>query len=160
MDTSKVTTSAEGRDLVLTRIIDAPRAKVFKAWTDPELLKKWFAPAPLTAPVVETDVRAGGSSLIVMRGPDGSEFPNRGVYLEVVENERLVFTNAYNKAWEPSEKPFMTVILTFEDKGDGTKYTALVRHWTVDDREAHERMGFHRGWAICTEQLAALVTSG
>ena len=159
MDTSKVTTSAEGRDLILTRIIDAPRAKIFKAWTEPELLKKWFAPAPLTTPVVETDVRPGGSSLIVMRGPDGSEFPNRGVYLEVVENERLVFTNAYTKAWEPSEKPFVTVILTFEDKGPGTRYTALVRHWSVDDREAHEKMGFHTGWAISTEQLAALVTS-
>ena len=95
-----------------------------------------------------------------MRGPDGSEFPNRGVYLEVIENERLVFTNAYTRAWEPSDKPFMTVILTFEDKGRSTKYTALVRHWTVDDREAHEKMGFHKGWAICTEQLAALVTSG
>jgi uncharacterized protein YndB with AHSA1/START domain len=160
MDTSKVTTSTEGRDLILTRIIDAPRAKVFKAWTDPELLKKWFAPAPWTTPVVETDVRHGGSSLIVMRSPDGSEFPNRGVYLEVVENERLVFTNAYTKAWEPSEKPFMTVILTFEGEGRSTKYTVLVRHWTVDDREAHEKMGFHKGWAICTEQLAALVTSG
>jgi len=160
MDTSKVTTSTEGRDLILTRIIDAPRAKIFKAWTDPELLKRWFAPAPWTTPVVETDVRHGGSSLIVMRGPDGSEFPNRGVYLEVVENERLVFTDAYAKAWEPSEKPFMTVILTFEDRGRSTKYTALVRHWTVDDREAHEKMGFHVGWAICTEQLAALVTSG
>jgi uncharacterized protein YndB with AHSA1/START domain len=159
MDASKVTTSAEGRDLILTRIIDAPRAKVFKAWTEPELLKKWFAPAPLTTPVVETDVRPGGSSLIVMRGPDGSEFPNRGVYLEVVENERLVFTNAYTKAWEPSEKPFVTVVLTFEDKGLGTRYAALVRHWSVADREAHEKMGFHTGWAICTEQLAALVTS-
>jgi uncharacterized protein YndB with AHSA1/START domain len=160
MDTSKVTTSAEGRDLLLTRIIDAPRARIFKAWTDPELLKKWFAPAPLTTPLVETDVRPGGSSLIVMRGPDGSEFPNRGVYLEVVENERLVFTNAYTRDWEPAEKPFMTVILTFEEEGRGTKYTALVRHWTVDDREAHEKMGFHQGWAICTEQLAALVANG
>jgi len=160
MDTSKVATSTQGRDLILTRMIDAPPAKLFKAWTDPELLKKWFAPFPWTTPVVEIDVRPGGSSLVVMRGPDGIEFPNRGVYLEVVENERLVFTNAYTKAWEPSEKPFMTVILTFEDKGGSTKYTALVRHWTIADRETHEKMGFHQGWPICTEQLAALVTSG
>src|SRR5208283_1402313 len=109
MDTSKVTTSTEGRDLILTRIIDAPREKLFKAWTNPELLKKWFAPAPWTTPVVETDVRPGGSSLIVMRGPDGNEFPNRGVYLEVVENQRLAFTNAYTRAWEPAERAFMTV---------------------------------------------------
>jgi uncharacterized protein YndB with AHSA1/START domain len=150
-------TSASDRDLVLTRMIDAPREKLFKAGTDPELLKQWFAPLPYTTPVAELDVRPGGASLIVMRGPDGNDMPNRGVYLEVVENERLVFTNAYTKAWEPSEKPFMTVILTFETVGDKTKYTALVRHWTVADRETHEKMGFHRGWGQCADQLAALV---
>lgn len=155
--TTKTTTSTEGRDLLLTRIIDAPCAEVFKAWTDPALLKQWFAPLPWTTPVVETDVRAGGSSLMVMRGPDGNEFPSQGVYLEVVKDERLVFSDAFTKAWEPSEKPFMTVVLTFEDEGDKTKYTARVQHWTVADREAHEKMGFHQGWAMCTEQLAALV---
>jgi uncharacterized protein YndB with AHSA1/START domain len=158
MATSKTNTAADGRDLIVTRVIDAPREKVFKAWTDPALLKKWFAPAPFTTPKVEIDVRPGGSSLIVMSGPDGKEFPSHGVYLEVVESERLVFTDAYSKAWEPSEKPFMTVILGFEILGGGkTKYTARVRHWSIADREAHENMGFHQGWAICAEQLAALV---
>jgi len=145
------------RERVLTRIINAPREKVFRAWTDPQLLKQWFAPAPWTTPVAELDVRPGGANLIVMRGPDGNEFPNRGVYLEVVKNERLVFTDAYTKAWEPSDKPFMTVTLTFEDQGGKTKYTARVRHWTVADREAHEKMGFHQGWGQCADQLAALV---
>lgn len=157
MTTTKTTTSTEGRDLILMRIIDAPREKVFKAWTDPALLKQWFAPLPWTTPVVETDVRPGGSSLFVMRGPDGNEFPNRGVYLDVVKNERLVFTDAFTKAWEPSEKPFMVVAVTFEDQDGKTKYTARVQHWTVADREAHEQMGFHQGWAVCAEQLAALV---
>jgi uncharacterized protein YndB with AHSA1/START domain len=157
MTTTNKTTPASDRELVLTRIIDAPREKVFKAWTDPELLKQWFAPAPWTTPAAQTDVRPGGSSLIVMRGPDGNDFPNSGVYLEVVKNERLVFTDAYTKAWEPSEKPFMTVILTFEDEGGKTKYTARVQHWTVADRETHEKMGFHQGWGQCTDQLAALV---
>ena len=145
------------RELILTRIIDAPREKLFRAWTDPELLKQWFAPLPYTTPHAELDVRPGGSSLIVMRGPDGNEFPNRGVYLEVVENERLVFTDAYTKAWEPSEKPFMTVVLTFEDEGGRTRYTARVLHWVVADREMHEKMGFHEGWGQCADQLAALV---
>jgi uncharacterized protein YndB with AHSA1/START domain len=145
------------RELVLTRVINAPREKVYRAWTEPELLKQWFAPAPWTTPVAETDVRPGGSNLIVMRGPDGHEFPNRGVYLEVVPNARLVMTDAYTTAWEPSTKPFMTVILTFEDEGGKTKYTACVRHWTEADREQHEQMGFHQGWALCTDQLAALV---
>ena len=101
-------------------------------------------------------MRPGGSSLIVMRDPDGNEFPNRGVYLEVVENERLVFTDAYTEAWVPSEKPFMTVVLSFDEEGDKTRYTARVSHWTVEDRETHEKMGFHQGWGIATDQLEAL----
>jgi uncharacterized protein YndB with AHSA1/START domain len=146
------------RELVLTRDIDAPRDKLFRAWTQPELLKQWFAPLPFTTPHAELDVRPGGSSVIVMRGPDGTDYPNRGVYLEVVENERLVTTDAFTSAWQPSEKPFMTLILTFEDIGGGrTRYTARVRHWTVEDREMHEKMGFHEGWGTCADQLAALV---
>jgi len=144
------------RDLVLTRIIDAPPEKLFRAWTEPELLKQWFAPLPYNTPVAELDVRPGGAILVVMRGPDGIDMPNRGVYLEVVKNERLVSTDAYTRAWEPSPKPFMTLILTFERQGTKTKYTARVRHWTVADREAHEKMGFHEGWGICADQLAAL----
>jgi uncharacterized protein YndB with AHSA1/START domain len=155
--TSTNATPASDRELVLTRLIDAPREKLFRAWTDPALLRQWFAPLPWTTPVAELDVRPGGASLIVMRGPDGNEFPNRGIYLEIVENERLVFTDAYTTAWVPSEKPFMTVIVTFAEEGGQTRYTALVRHWTVADREAHEKMGFHQGWGQCTDQLVSLV---
>jgi uncharacterized protein YndB with AHSA1/START domain len=148
---------ASDRELVLTRLIDAPREKLYRAWTEPELLKQWFAPLPYTTPRAELDVRPGGASLVVMRAPDGSEFPNPGVFLEVVENERLVLTDAYTSAWEPSEKPFMTVIITFEDEGRKTRYTARVVHWTVADRDEHEKMGFHEGWGQCADQLAALV---
>jgi uncharacterized protein YndB with AHSA1/START domain len=157
MTTTAEAASTADRELVLTRIIDAPRAKVFRAWTDPELLKQWFAPLPYTTPVAELDVRPGGANFIVMRDPQGNDLPNRGVYLEVVPNERLVFTDAYTEAWQPSPKPFMTVILTFEDVSGKTRYTARVRHWTVADRETHEKMGFHKGWGLCTDQLAALV---
>ena len=150
------TETAPDRDLVLTRLIDAPRAKLYGAWTDPELLRQWFAPLPYTTPLAQLDVRPGGASLIVMRGPDGTDIPNRGVYLDVVENERLVFTDAYVAAWEPAEKPVMTVILTFEDESGGTRYTARVRHWTAADREQHEQMGFHQGWGQVADQLAAV----
>ena len=152
------TNAPSDRDLVSTRLIGAPPDKVYQAWTDPELLKQWFAPMPWTTPFAELDVRPGGTSLIVMRSPEGNDMPNSGVYLEVVPNERLVVTDAYTSAWEPSEKPFMTLILTFENQDGKTKYTALVRHWTAADREAHETMGFHTGWGICADQLTALVT--
>jgi uncharacterized protein YndB with AHSA1/START domain len=144
------------RELVLTRLIDAPREKLFRAWTEPELLKRWFAPKPWTITRAEIDLRPGGASLIVMRSPEGEEFPNPGVVLEVVKNERIVMTDAYTKAWEPSGKPFMTAIVTFEDEGGKTRYTARARHWTVADREGHEKMGFHEGWGQCADQLAEL----
>ena len=150
------TAPVEDRELVLTRRIDAAPDKLFRAWTDPALLVQWFAPLPWTTAHAELDVRPGGASHIVMRGPDGVDLPNRGVYLEVVPGERLVFTNAYVRAWEPSEKPFMTAIVTFADEGGRTRYTALVRHWTLADRQTHEQMGFHRGWGQAADQLEAL----
>jgi uncharacterized protein YndB with AHSA1/START domain len=158
--------TASDRELILTRVIDPPREKLFRAWTEPWLLKQWFAPVPFTTPVAELDVRPGGANFIVMRGPDGVETPHRGVYLEVVQNARLVFTNAFAKAWEPvdlksmSIPSFLTFVLTFDDAGGGkTKYTACLLHWTAADREQHEQMGFHQGWGQCTNQLAALVES-
>jgi uncharacterized protein YndB with AHSA1/START domain len=158
MDTTMTKTdTAASRDLVLTRIIDAPRDKVYRCWTDAALLPHWFAPKPWSTPRAELDVRAGGSSMVVMADENGNEYPNPGIYLEVVPNEKLVFTDAYTSAWEPSQKPFMTVVLTFEDAGDGkTRYTAVAKHWSVEDREAHEKMGFHEGWGICASQLEQL----
>jgi uncharacterized protein YndB with AHSA1/START domain len=145
------------RDLVLTRLIDAPPARVFQAWSDPVLVPQWFTPPPFKTLSAEMDLRPGGSSLIVMQGPDGTEYPQRGVYLEVVPDRRLVFTDAYVRAWEPSAKPFFTGILTFDDEGGKTRYTAVARHWTQEDRDAHENMGFHVGWGIATDQMEAML---
>ena len=120
MTSPTATTSAEGRDLFLRRVIHPQPEKIFNAWTQPALLKQWFAPLPWTTAKVETDVRVGGASLIVMRSPEGKEYPGYGVYLEVIKNQRLVFTDAFTQAWEPSEKPFIVVALTFEQQGDNT----------------------------------------
>jgi uncharacterized protein YndB with AHSA1/START domain len=96
-----------------------------------------------------------------MAGPDGNEFPNPGVFLEVVPGRKLVFTSAFTKAWEPAEivegVPLFVGELTFEDEGSArTRYIARVRHWDVAGRDAHEKMGFHEGWGICADQLEAL----
>jgi uncharacterized protein YndB with AHSA1/START domain len=150
-------TSNSDRELVLTRLIDVPREKLWRCWTEPKLMLQWFTPAPWKTIHAETDVRPGGSSYVVMQGPDGTEMPNRGVYLEVIKHERLVFTDAYTSAWEPSENPFFTAILTFEDAGNGqTRYTARALHWTRENRETHEKMGFHEGWGVATDQMTAL----
>jgi uncharacterized protein YndB with AHSA1/START domain len=157
MNPTAQTSRPSERELLLTRVIDAPREKLYRAWTDPEIITKFFAPKPWSTPRAELDVRPGGSNLIVMAGPDGTEFPNHGVYLDVVENRRLVVTDAYVRAWEPSEKPFMTLTLTFDDEGGKTRYTARVTHWSKEDCDAHENMGFHEGWSQVTDQLEELV---
>lgn len=159
MTTKADAAPADDRELVLARIIDAPREKVYRCWTDPELMKRWFVPKPWTTAKVEVDVRPGGSSLVVMADPEGKEYPNPGIYLEVVPNEKLVFTDAFTAAWEPSEKPFMVAIVTFEDQGGKTLYTARARHWTVEDRESHEKMGFHEGWGQVADQLEEVAKS-
>ncbi len=148
------------RELSFTRILDAPARNLYRCWTEPALVTQWFTPPPFKTIRAELDVRPGGGSLIVMQAPDGTEMPNPGVYLEVVPNERLVFTDAFVKAWEPSAKPFMAATITFEDLGNGqTRYTARARHWTVEDCKAHAQMGFYEGWGVATDQLAALAAT-
>ena len=144
-------------ELVLTRLIDAPRAKLFRCWTEPNLLKQWFAPAPYTTPVAEVELRVGGANNVVMRSPDGQEIPCPGTYLEIVPDRKLVFTDAYTGNWVPKNgKPFMTAIISFDDEDGKTRYTARVRHWSAEDKKTHEDMGFHPGWGQCADQLAAL----
>ncbi|HEX8446131.1 MAG TPA: SRPBCC family protein [Sphingomonas sp.] len=145
------------RELTLTRWIDAPRGAVYRCWTEAALLKQWFVPQPWTVPEAEVDVRPGGTSRILMRGPDGTENLTIGVYLEVVPDERLVFTDAFDAAWAPkSGQPFMLGIITLSDENGGTRYTAQVRHWTVEATQQHAAMGFDAGWGQCADQLAAL----
>lgn len=145
------------RDLKLELTLDAPREKVWRCWTEAELLKQWFAPKPYTTPRAELDVRVGGKTFVVIRSPDGEEMENPGVYLEVEQGSWLVFTDAYTDAWTPSKKPFLTIVITFDDAPQGgTHYVARVRHWSVEDRDAHEKMGFLDGWTQCARQLESL----
>jgi uncharacterized protein YndB with AHSA1/START domain len=144
------------RELVLTRLIDARREKVYRCWTEPALLVQWFTIQSWKATRAVLDVRAGGTSCITMQMPDGTQMVNRDVYLEVVPHERLVLTDAFTSAWEPSERAFMVWIVTFADEGGQTRYKMTARHWSVADKEAHEAMGFQQGWGPATDQLTAL----
>ena len=146
-------------ELVLSRLIDVPRNKLFRCWAEPALITQWFTPPPWKTVAAEIDLRAGGTSLITMQGPDGSLMPNPGVYLEVIADALIVFTDAYTSAWMPSAKPFFTALISFEDEDGQTRYTARARHWTAEDCAAHEKMGFHQGWGVATDQLAALAAT-
>lgn len=144
-------------ELVICRLLDIPVEKAYQGWTDPKLLPEWFCPKPWKVSKADLDVRTGGNSMIVMRSPEGQEFPNPGVYLEVIPNKRIVFTDAFTQAWVPSEKPFMVGIVTFENQDGKTLYTARARHWTKEACEQHKQMGFYEGWSICADQLEELM---
>ncbi|OHV84407.1 SRPBCC family protein [Rhizobium sp. LCM 4573] len=149
-----MTAKTAAHSLQLVRELNAPADKLYKAWTTPEHMGEWFCPKPWKVTEAKLDVRPGGSNYILMEGPNGEKAPNHGIYLEIVPNRKIVFTDAFTSAWVPSEKPFMTGIIEFEDLGNGrTKYTATAVHWTEEDKKAHEEMGFHEGWGIVADQL-------
>jgi uncharacterized protein YndB with AHSA1/START domain len=136
-------------------VIDAPRELIFKVWTTQFTL--WWGPHGMTTPVCEMDLRPGGLFRTVMRAADGTEYPTRGIFLEVSPPSRIVFTDAFTPGWEPSPDIFFTAITTFEPlPGSKTRYTARALHWTVENREKHEAMGFYQGWGECVDRLAAV----
>ena len=148
-------------DLVLERVVDVPQALVWEAWTKPEHLKKWFTPAPWTIAACEVDLRPGGLFRVDMRSPDGKESSDiRGCYLDVIPQERLVWTDALTAGYRPSAKPFITAIITFAAAGAGTRYTATVLHNSEAERRRHEDMGFFDGWGTVLDQMVALIKKG
>lgn len=145
-------------DLVLERVIDVPRELVWAAWTRPEHLKHWFCPRPWQLVECELDLRPGGIFRTVMRGPEGEEPEGAGCYLEVVENEKLVWTDALGPGFRPAAEPFFTAEIRMEPEDRGTtRYTAIARHATPGARKRHEEMGFHEGWGAALDQLVELV---
>jgi uncharacterized protein YndB with AHSA1/START domain len=141
------------REIVLTRIFNAPREMVFKAWTDPKQLARWWGPKGFTNPVCEADARVGGAWHIVMRSPAGDEHPCGGVYQEVVEPERLVFTNvATDKDGNPIIDGLTTVLFT--DEGGKTKVTLRTRGLAVVDYAVPYLAGMEMGWTQSLERLA------
>lgn len=141
-------------DLVITRLLRAPRAKLWRAWTEPDLLKQWWCPKPWTTEVRAFDLRAGGDFHTFMSGPDGGTSDNPGVFLDLVPQERIVFTSLLTGGWRPATPwlPF-TAIVTMADEGAGTRYTARVMHPDTATRDKHEQMGFFDGWGTCIDQL-------
>ena len=131
-------------------MIDAPVAAVWRAWTEHQ--DEWFCPRPWTSETLVQELRAGGRSMIVMRGPDGEENRSEGVFLEVVPERLIVSTDAFTKGWVPAG-PFMARIDRLEAVDGGTRYTAIARHWTPETMEQHRAMGFEVGWNAATDQL-------
>jgi len=142
-------------DLTISRIIKAPRASVWKAWSDPRSFEQWWIPEPVLCRVVDMDLRAGGAFQTLMSEAGGDFGPHlNACFLDVVEGERIVFTNALLGGWRPAAQPFMTAVITLADHDEGTEYHSHVMHKDSADRNMHAEMGFHDGWGTVIEQLA------
>jgi uncharacterized protein YndB with AHSA1/START domain len=146
-------------DLVLERVVDVPPSRVWTAWTTSEYVKKWFTPAPWQTVDCEIDLRPGGVFRTVMRSPEGKQFSNTGCYLEVIENEKLVWTAALKPGYRPqtpTDAPLFTAVILLEPHGTGTKYTAIAIHGDEESAKKHANMGFHDGWGKALDQLVTL----
>lgn len=151
-------THDEKLDLILTRDLKAPRAKLWRAWTEPELLQQWWAPKPWQTEVVALDARPMGAFHLVMKGPEGEEFSSPGSFLHIERERTLVWTSALESGWRPVAEPGfpMTVTISMHDHDGGTRYTAHVLHATLEQVQRHKEMGFFDGWNTCITQLDAL----
>lgn len=157
-------------DLGFARIVDVPRSLVWRAWTEPELLKPWFCPLPWITIDCEIDLRPGGIFRTTMQSPEGQEFPNSGCYLEIIPQTKLVWTNALLPGFRPSlpaatcgsdDANFMfTAMIELADHASGTRYSATVIHADEAGCKKHEAMGFEGGWGTAFDQLVALLKKG
>ena len=142
--------ASSDREIVITRVFDAPRQLVWKAWTEPEHVAQWWGPKGFTTRVEELDLRPGGASRYVMVGPDGKEYPCKGVFREVVPMQRFVTTDEFGEEFDAAgmELPQgIMLTVTFEDEGEKkTKVTLHIVHPTPEDRQKHEDMGVVAGW--------------
>ena len=144
-----VTTPTE-REIVMTRVFDAPASLVFEAMTQPEHLVHWFGPHGWTLAVCEVDFRAGGAWRFVLRGPDGAEMGMRGVYQQITPPERFVSTESFDAY--PGES---LNTLTFSEKDGKTTFTITVLYPSSGIRDAVIRSGMERGAGECYDRLAA-----
>ena len=150
---TNATANVAEREVVITRVFDAPRSLVFKAWTDPEHMARWWGPRGFTNPICELDARVGGAWRIVMRSPAGIEYPCGGVYRGIVEPERLVFTNiATDNEGNPVLDGLTTVI--FAEQGNKTKITLQTHAVAVVAHAAAYLAGMEVGWTQSLERLA------
>ena len=140
-------------ELKVTTFIDAPTDKVWDVMANRQ--EEWFCPAPWRVEILKQERRAGGASEMVMKGPNGEEMPNNGIYLAWEEGRRFVATDAFDADFNPSG-PFMVGTWEIEPEGDGTRFTGTAKHWTEEARKQHEDMGFEQGWGAAAAQLKAL----
>lgn len=152
-------------DLVIERTIAVAPERVWAAWTEPELLKQWFTPAPWKTVDVDIDLRPGGRCVTTMESPEGDRYPNAGCYLQVETNRLLVFTSVMTDDFRPvapangaGDLGFTARIELEPTPDGGTRYRAVAMHASEEGCRQHAEMGFAEGWNAALDQLVALVS--
>ena len=143
-------------DLELIREVPVTPEAVFGAWTNPESLKQWFAPRPFSVPLVEIDLRPGGGFRTVMNDPEGNQMMDEtGCFLEIIPNERLVWTSGLTLNYRPQSGPMpFTAYLELTPNGSGgCHYRAIAIHQDPEGAAQHSEMGFHEGWGTVIDQM-------
>jgi uncharacterized protein YndB with AHSA1/START domain len=146
-------------ELSISRLISASPAKVWKAWSRPEHLANWWIPEPIECKVMKLDLRPGGGFETLMREGEEEFKPHvEACFLEVVPEQRLVWTTTLSEGWRPTE-PWLalTAIIGFLEEGECTRYSARVMHKNGADRRKHLELGFEKGWGTTIDQLATFV---
>lgn len=144
----------ESRDLIISRVLRAPRAALWRAWSDPSLLKEWWCPKPWITEIRAFDLQPGGAFHTVMQGPEGDTSDNPGCFLEIEFQSRIVFTSMLTAGWRPNT-PWLgfTASITMTDEAGGCRYIAKVMHQDDASRAQHEQLGFFDGWNNVITQL-------
>jgi uncharacterized protein YndB with AHSA1/START domain len=152
-------------DLVLERVVPVPPERVWAAWTQPELLMRWFTPAPWKTVEVDIDLRPGGRCVTTMESPDGDRYPNTGCYLQVEPDRLLVFTSVMTECFRPVAASDVAGPLGFTARIEiapspdgGTHDRAIVMHADEDTCKQHADMGFAEGWGAALDQLVTLMS--
>ena len=154
--TDASTTLPMTREVTLTRLIDAPRALVWAAWTEPEHMAQWWGPHHFTNPVCDMDVRPGGKLMIHMKAPDGTLYPMPGTFIEIEKPSRLVF-KAFAEALDGTKYLESVTEVTFEEQGTRTRLTVKAKARGLHPAAAQMLAGMDAGWSQSLERLAALV---
>jgi uncharacterized protein YndB with AHSA1/START domain len=150
------------REIVITRVFNAPRELVFQAWTDPKHIVQWWGPKGFTTQVVEQDLCPGGKWRYVMIGPDGTEYPAKGIFREIIPFERIVTSDEFDEGFEKVMNVDLPkgIVMTavFEDLGSNTKLTLRIMHESAEERRKHEEMGVIAGWNSSFDCLDEFLT--
>lgn len=148
----------DDKHIQIERILNAAPERIWRCWCEPKLFEQWYCPKPWTAKLMLQELHNVGKLHLKFEGPDGAGFEKNGLILECIPNQKMVFTDAFVDAWEPSNRALHVISFELEDLGDGaTKYIAKTKYWNAQDFEEQTKNGYLQGAKKALDQLEELL---